>query len=153
MRTDYADSAMIRADGPFRGEMIVAIGALCPDGIRRDAHPSGDGTADTFFSIPAFVYAGRTRVYGYVTVETIAGFSVDMPDDPATVKFVPYLYRKNWHRVYSPLGVFAQRAMIAAGSMDSHYAALYAMPYTYAEDYGDRDYWREARAEQERVSR
>jgi hypothetical protein len=136
MRRDYEDSALITQDGPFSGGLIVAESALCPDGIRRDAHPSGDGTADTFFSIPAFVYVRRTRVYGYVGA-----------DD--TVYFRPYLYRRNWVRVYSPLGAFAQRAMIAAGSLDSHYAALYAMPYTYAEDYGDRDYWRDRRAETE----
>lgn len=91
----YHESSITYADGPFSGNLIKAEGALCPDGTRRNAFPSGGGIADTFFSIPAFVYVGRTRVYGYVTVETVGGFTVDLPDDPATVKFIPYRYRKN----------------------------------------------------------
>lgn len=97
--TEYFESTLERCDGPFAGEMIRATGALCPDGIRRNAHPSHDGLADTYFSIPAFVYVGRARVYGYVTIETVARFTVDTPDDPATVKFRPYHYRRNWRLV------------------------------------------------------
>jgi hypothetical protein len=99
MITEYHESKLYRQDGPFAGELIKAEGALCPDGKRRNAHPSFDGVADTFFSIPAFVYVRRTRVYGYVTVETLSGFTTSTDDDPATVKFVPYTYRKNHHLI------------------------------------------------------
>ena len=38
---------------------------------------------------------GRRTVAGYVTIETLQGFTTVTDDDPATVKFVPYTYRKN----------------------------------------------------------
>lgn len=129
MRRDYEDSALITADGPFSGGLIVAESALCPDGIRRDAHPSGDGTADTFFSIPAFVYVGRTRVYGYIGA-----------DD--TVYFRPYLYRRNWARVYSPLGAFAVRVLmtIADSRNSSAHSVTYAVPSSYTDTETEHDY-------------
>ena len=40
---------------------------------------------------------GRRTVAGYITVETVQGFTTETDDDPATVKFVPYTYRKNGH--------------------------------------------------------
>ena len=101
-RTELHESALIRTDPPFGGDLVRAEGALCPDGKRRNAHASYDGVADTFFSIPAFVYVGRTRVYGYVTVSTMSGSSVPTEDDPETVRFRPYLYRKNHHLVEPP---------------------------------------------------
>jgi hypothetical protein len=97
--TQYLDSVYHTNDHAFGGEFVKAEGALCPDGVRRNARPSGDGVADTFFSVPAFVYVGRTRVYGYVTIESVLGNTTVTEDDPATVKFVPYLYRKNAHLV------------------------------------------------------
>ncbi len=92
----YHESSLIWEDGPFSCGILKANNALCPDGKRRNAFPSHDGIADTFFSIPCFVYVGKTRVYGYVTIETLNGFTVDMgEEDPHTVKFVPYKYRAN----------------------------------------------------------
>jgi len=67
--------------------------ALCPDGKVRAFR---GGTADTFFSIPARVSAKGTTVAGFVTVETVQGYSTPTADDPAVVKFVPYKYRKNY---------------------------------------------------------
>lgn len=98
-RQDYHESALIVADGPFAGEMLKAVGALCPDGVRRTARPSWDGVADTFFSIPARVSAKGTTVSGYVTIETVGGSSIPTDDDPLTVKFKPYKYRQNHHLV------------------------------------------------------
>jgi hypothetical protein len=72
--------------------------ALCPDGRVRAFR---GGTADTFFSIPARVSAHRTTVAGYVTVEARSGSSVATDDDPAVVRFQPYLYRKN-HALVEP---------------------------------------------------
>ena len=66
--------------------------ALCPDGKVRAFR---GGTADTFFSIPARVSARGTTVAGYVTVETVDGYSTPTDDDPAIVRFIPYRYRKN----------------------------------------------------------
>lgn len=68
--------------------------ALCPDGkVRRLKRIAP--TADTFFSTPASVTCRGKTVAGYVTVETMRGFTVEMPDDPAVLKFIPYKYRKN----------------------------------------------------------
>jgi len=94
----YHESTMEVTSGPFGGDFIRGAGALCPDGKRRNAHATYDGIADTFFSIPAYVYAKGKRVYGYITVETVQGYSTPTEDDPATVKFRPFTYRKN-HRL------------------------------------------------------
>lgn len=119
--TQYLDSSLTRQDGPFAGEMLYAKGALCPDGKRRNAWPSGDGVADTFFSIPAFVYVGSTRVYGYVTIETEDGFTVESMRDKHTVKFLPYKYRKN-HDLVEP--VWTRDTVLAA--LDAHPEVLWA---------------------------
>jgi hypothetical protein len=66
--------------------------ALCPDGKVRAFR---GGTADTFFSIPARVSARGKTVSGYVTVETVEGFSTATENDPAVVKFIPYTYGRN----------------------------------------------------------
>ncbi len=133
---EYHESRLIVTDGPFGGALVRAVGALCPDGVRRTAYPSGDGWPDTFFSVPARVTVrvvlerplyqrerwrptrpsehprvghrdGRTGLYtadvgrrtvaGYITVETVQGYTTETDDDPATVKFVPYTYRTNGH--------------------------------------------------------
>jgi hypothetical protein len=72
--------------------------ALCPDGKVRAFRGN---SADTYFSIPARVSARGTTVSGYVTVESVQGFSTVTEDDPAVVKFVPYKYRTNWKLVCS----------------------------------------------------
>lgn len=97
--THYHESSLTR-DYPW-GALVRADGALCPDGVRRVAYPSTDGVADTFFSVPARVRitrdGARYTIAGYVTVETMSGYGTGTPDDPATVKFCPYLYRQNGH--------------------------------------------------------
>jgi hypothetical protein len=67
---------------------------LCADGVQRTATCSSRG-ADTFFSIPARVRANGKTVSGYVTRETLQGFSTESPEDPAVWKFVAYRYGKN----------------------------------------------------------
>lgn len=104
MRREYHDSAVVWDDPPFAIGMQRAEGALCPDGKRRNAFPATrDGVPDTFFSIPAFVYAkenGRSvRVYGYVTFSTMSGSSIATEDDPSTVMFRPYTYRRHYAAV------------------------------------------------------
>jgi hypothetical protein len=64
-----------------------AVPVRCADGTIRKARPTGDGCADTFFSIPAFVYASGKRVYGYLT------------RDDDGYRFVAYTYRKNHHLI------------------------------------------------------
>jgi hypothetical protein len=66
--------------------------ALCPDGKVRAFR---GGTADTAFSIPVQMSAKGTTVSGFVTVETMEGYSTPTDDDPAVVKFFPYKYGKN----------------------------------------------------------
>lgn len=88
MRTDYFESALVRSDSLYGADLVKAEGALCPDGKRRNAFPSGNGNADTFSSIPAFVYVGRKRVYGFVTLG-----AAERGEE--TVKFVPHADRKN----------------------------------------------------------
>lgn len=45
---------------------------------------------DTFFSVPARVSLDGRKVKGYVSIETVSGSSVPMPNDPLIYKFVPY---------------------------------------------------------------
>lgn len=63
--------------------------AKCQDGKVRNFFFSGDGTPDTAFSIPAFVYVNHSRVYGYVTPDDVVS------DGERAMKFVAYTYRKN----------------------------------------------------------
>lgn len=93
----YHESALFYDRNPYGGgSLMKAQGALCADKVRRNAFPSAvgemRGQPDTYFSIPCFVYAGRRRVYGYITTDY-------MNQDQgllATVYFHAYKYRKNW---------------------------------------------------------
>jgi hypothetical protein len=89
---------VIQNDFPFSAGPQKIIGTLCPDGSQQTAVCSPLG-ADTFFSIPASVQVKGTRVAGYVTRETLAGFTTETPGDPAVWKFRPYKYRKKWRLV------------------------------------------------------
>ncbi len=75
----------------------VKARALCSDGIVRTTTHLGE--ADTFFSAPAAVVVWkngkRYTVSGFITVETLEGYSTETDDDPAMVKFIAYQYRKN----------------------------------------------------------
>lgn len=57
--------------------------ARCEDGKVRTFHQTAE--ADTFFSVPGFVYAAHRRVYGFLT-----GSDIDETD-----RFIAYRYRKN----------------------------------------------------------
>lgn len=93
-RQEYTESALLYRLPAIYGGLIKAENALCEDGKRRNAYPSHKGGhADTFFSVPAYVYVGRTRVYGYVTTDY---YDRESPDDMReTVKFHAYTYMKN----------------------------------------------------------
>ncbi len=70
--------------------------ALCADGKVR-ALKRISTTADTFYSVPASVAVNGKTVSGYVTVQTMRGFSTATDDDPAVVKFYAYEYGANGH--------------------------------------------------------
>ena len=89
---DYANGTYITRSYPWG--LNVKARALCPDGIVRTCKRVAE-TADTFFSVPASVNVKGRTVAGYITVQTIEGYSTPTDNDPAIVKFVPYLYRKN----------------------------------------------------------
>jgi hypothetical protein len=95
MKTTYAQGTeLVTPDHPMACGFRSGK-ALCPDGKVRAVLFRNGGIADTFFSVPAAVrYKGKT-VAGYVTIQTVEGYSVPSDDDPAVVKFFPYLYRKN----------------------------------------------------------
>jgi hypothetical protein len=80
--------------GPFSVGPRLIRGVLCEDGKQRTAQCSNRG-ADTFFSIPARIKVKGKTVSGYVTRETLQGFSTETPNDPAVWKFIAYLYGKN----------------------------------------------------------
>ena len=83
----YANETSVTQRFPW-GTYVKAK-AICPDGkVRTTARISQ--TADTFFSVPAAVRISGKYVRGYITVETVKGFSTETPDDPAVVKFRPY---------------------------------------------------------------
>ena len=91
--TDYAAGTSITVGNLPFGE-IVAATALCPDGkVRRCKRVAAHG--DTFFSVPAAVTVKGRTVSGYIEVETVSGSSIPTDDDPAVVKFRPYLYGRN----------------------------------------------------------
>ena len=79
---------------------IVSARALCPDQVVRKCKRVAQ-TSDTFFSIPASVYAYGKTIAGYITVETIQGLSTATDADPSVVKFIPYDYCKNGE-VFAP---------------------------------------------------
>lgn len=93
--TDYANGTSLELEPGSFACGFVGGRAVCADGQLRTLHPSTDGIPDTFFSIPMFVYVGKVRVYGYATVETVAGYSTATEEDPAVVKFRAYTYRKH----------------------------------------------------------
>lgn len=109
MIREYGQATYETADGAFAGGFVRGTNVLCPDGKRRTALPSYDGTADTFYSVPAFVYArheGKTvRVYGYVTIDhaVSARDGRQKTNETADVLFVPYLYRKYARAVCHPV--------------------------------------------------
>jgi hypothetical protein len=98
-RQEYANGTYLAVSYPWG--LFHGGRAMCPDGIVRTLKRISS-TADTFFSIPASVTAYGKTVSGYVTCETVAGFSTETEDDPAVIKFVPYRYRKNW-AIVTPL--------------------------------------------------
>lgn len=81
-------------------ERMVAGAAMCPDGKVRRLTRIGE--PDTWFSRPASVRVGGTTVSGYIVVESRDGYDTPTDDDPAVVKFRPYLYRRNWRMVMTP---------------------------------------------------
>ena len=97
--SEYAQGTrLVLESGPFACGFVSGR-ALCPDGRVR-AVRFYDGIADTFFSVPCRVQAYGRTVAGYVTVETVQGYSTATDDDPAVVRFVPYTYCKN-HAVFN----------------------------------------------------
>lgn len=89
---EYGGGTYLAMVGPW--SLYSRGRAICPDGRARNLKRIAP-TADTWFSVPAAVtYRGRT-VTGYVSVETEGGYSTETPDDPAIVRFRPYLYGAN----------------------------------------------------------
>lgn len=88
---EYANGTSLTFSQPFGTRCWGK--AVCPDGKIRTFHGR---SADTFFSVPASVCAGKTRVSGHINVETVNGFSTPTPDDPTVVKFRPWTYGKNY---------------------------------------------------------
>lgn len=72
--------------------------ALCSDGKVRTLKRISQ-TADTFYSVPAAVEVRREgkryTVSGYITYDTLGGYSTETDSDPITIKFVAYSYGKN----------------------------------------------------------
>lgn len=77
------------AAGPLKVTQV-----LCSDGKRRTVRCSSLG-ADTFFSIPSKVSVEGKTVSGFLTRESLAGFTTASELDPAVWKFVAYPYGKN----------------------------------------------------------
>jgi hypothetical protein len=91
-RRNYANGTHLTMRYPFG--TYVAGAALCSDGRVRALKRISE-CADTFFSVPASVTVNGRTVSGYVSVETVDGFSTATDDDPAIVKFHAYTYGKN----------------------------------------------------------
>lgn len=90
--TTYADHTSITSSYPWG--LYVRARVLCSDGkVRATSRISS--TPDTFFSVPCAVKVNGRTVSGYLTCETLDGFTCAMPDDPTVVKFCAYTYGKN----------------------------------------------------------
>lgn len=83
-----------RSAFPF-ASLAKVTNAICEDGKQRNAFVTAE--PDTFFSVPARVYVKGKTVSGFLSRETIQGFSTETPDDPAVWKFTAYSYGKNGH--------------------------------------------------------
>lgn len=64
------------------------ITAMIPSGDLRRVEITAD--ADTFFSIPARASIGGRKVAGFVSSETVDGWSNETEGDPSVYKFTPY---------------------------------------------------------------
>lgn len=95
--------------------LYVGGRALCEDGKVRALHRIA-ATADTFFSVPAAVKVGGKTVSGFITVETVDGWSTHTPGDgdPTVVRFVAYTNRKNGHLLPNPWSAESKARMAAA---------------------------------------
>ena len=91
---EYAEGTSLELEPGAFACRHVSGRALCADGIVR-ALRFGSGIADTFFSIPASVKVKGKTVSGFVSVETLAGYTTPTADDPAVVRFHAYTYGKN----------------------------------------------------------
>ena len=90
---DYWSGTCLTQSYPWG--LFIGGRALCSDGKVRALKRIAP-TADSFFSVPASVTVGGRTVAGYVTVETLDGFTTYYDEtDPQVVKFVAYTYRKN----------------------------------------------------------
>ena len=89
---EYARGTSITMTQPWG--VYVTAKAMCSDGKVRKVSRIAQ-TADSFDSVPASVRVNGKHIAGFITVETEKGFTVDMPDDPAIVKFYAYSYLKN----------------------------------------------------------
>jgi hypothetical protein len=76
---------VMRSTGLFSG--FVAGRALCSDGIVRQLKRIAL-CADSFYSVPAAVTVKGKTVSGFITFETMDGFSLGLPDNPEIVKFI-----------------------------------------------------------------
>jgi hypothetical protein len=89
---NYAKNTWLTQSSPWG--LFTGGAALCPDGVTRRLKRIS-ATADTLFSIPASVTVKGRTVAGFVTVQTIEGFSTPTTSDPYVVRFFPYKNRKN----------------------------------------------------------
>lgn len=75
--------------------LYVSGKAICSDGRVRKLKRISE-TADTFFSVPAAITVQGKTVSGFISVETVEGFTArESEDDPAVVKFQANQYGKN----------------------------------------------------------
>lgn len=77
----------------YWSELVSVSNAICEDGKQRMARVTAP--ADTFFSIPARVQVRGKTVSGYLSTETIQGYSTPTQNDPAVWHFRAYSYGKN----------------------------------------------------------
>lgn len=91
-RRDYALGTYLEHSNPYG--LYVSGRAICSDGRVRKLKRISE-TADTFFSVPAAVTVQGRTVSGFITVETISGYSTESEGDPAVVKFQANQYGKN----------------------------------------------------------
>lgn len=89
---EYAKGTSLTVERPYG--LFIGGKAMCTDGKVRTLKRIAI-TADTFFSVPASVTVRGKTVSGFVTVETVDGWTTETEGDPSIVRFVAHSSAKN----------------------------------------------------------
>lgn len=106
---EYGEGTALTVSYPWGWNVRRGTRALCSDGKVRSVVRISE-TADTFFSIPAAVKVNGKTVSGYVTLETLEGWSTPSDVDPTVLKFCRFNHGRNADEL--PAGPYRRSAQV-----------------------------------------